>query len=136
MKKLEKSQSRKILYLETGTDNSTIAVLVGDKIVAKKTWDGRGELSETLLLEVDNLLSNIEMTLSDISLITVNPGPGSYTGLRIGLSTANAISWSKSIPIVPARLINGKMKFLSGKNDKLVSPLYNQPPKITKSKKI
>ncbi len=53
-----------------------------------------------LLATIDNALESLQLSLQDIDLIAVGLGPGSFTGLRIGISTARALAWSRNIPLI------------------------------------
>jgi tRNA A37 threonylcarbamoyltransferase TsaD len=136
MKTAEKLAIEKILFIDTSTNNSMVAVLNSDKVLDKVVWNGSGELSDSLLIKIEELLKKLNINLPDISSIAVNLGPGSYTGLRIGVSTANAISWSRKIPIRSAKFEGGKIKFLTPQSLNPIFPDYLRPPNITKSKKI
>ena len=136
MKTAEKSMTKFLLFIDTSTINTVVAVLNNDKILDKVVWNGSGELSDSLLIKIDELLKKLNINLGDISSIAVNRGPGSYTGLRIGISTVNAISWSRKIPIRSARLEGNKIIFLTPPSIKAVIPIYSGQPNITKPKKI
>ena len=136
MKTAEKSLTEIILFIDTSTISTVVAVLNNDKILDKVVWNGSGELSDSLLVKIDELLKKLNISPHDISSIAVNPGPGSYTGLRIGISTVNAISWSRKIPIRSARLEGNKIIFLTPPSIKAVIPIYSGLPNITRPKKI
>jgi tRNA threonylcarbamoyladenosine biosynthesis protein TsaB len=63
-------------------------------------------------------------------------GPGSFTGLRIGITVANAIAYAQSVPIVGTRgehwMADGIKRLQSGQNDTRVMPYYGADPNITK----
>jgi len=71
--------------------------------------------------------------------IAVTTGPGSFTGLRIGMSVANALAYSNTIPIVASSgdnwLASGIDGLLAGKNDKIALPEYGADVHITKPRK-
>ena len=136
MKTAEKSLTEIILFIDTSTISTVVAVLNNDKILDKVVWNGSGELSDSLLVKIDELLKKLNISPHDISSIAVNPGPGSYTGLRIGISTANAISWSRKIPIRSAKLEGSKIIFLTPPSINAVIPIYSGLPNITRPKKI
>ena len=85
------------MKLRIDTSDSAKVVLELDKI--KYVSDSKKERSQRLLPFLDQVLKEQNLSLSDISEIEVNTGPGSFTGLRIGVSIAQALSWSLSIPL-------------------------------------
>jgi len=135
MKTAEKSATKKVLFIDTSTNDSVMAVLDNNKILNKIIWNGSGELSDSLLMKIEEILKNSNLNLTYISLIAVNPGPGSYTGLRIGISTVNAISWSTKIPISSVKFEGDRIKFLTPPGYNPIFPVYSRPPNITKPKK-
>ncbi|MBI3379759.1 tRNA (adenosine(37)-N6)-threonylcarbamoyltransferase complex dimerization subunit type 1 TsaB [Candidatus Gottesmanbacteria bacterium] len=68
-------------------------------------------ISQSLLPAIEALLSENNIKITDLTEITVHTGPGSYTGLRVGISVANTLSYLLKIPI-------------NGKKDRLVIPDY------------
>ena len=83
------------LSIDTSDSKKTI-VSIGEKIFERKNSDLK---SQKLLELIDEALKKENIKLTDISEIEVNLGPGSFTGLRIGVSTANALSWALKIPV-------------------------------------
>ena len=71
-----------------------------DTLLAEKSWNAGRELSVQIHQEINMLLDSIDATVSDVTGIVVYEGPGSYTGLRISISVANAIGYSQEIPVV------------------------------------
>src|SRR5215204_6333461 len=67
------------------------------------SWYAHRELSDTLLVKIDQLLARNTLEKADLSGIIIFQGPGSFTGLRIGMSVANAFAYSRNIPIVAAQ---------------------------------
>lgn len=59
--------------------------------------------SDDLLIAIDGILKNKKITLNNIKTILVNQGPGSYTGVRLGITMANTLAWSLNIPVVGFR---------------------------------
>lgn len=59
--------------------------------------------SDDLLVAIDGILKNKKITLNNIKTILVNQGPGSYTGVRLGITLANTLAWSLNIPVVGFR---------------------------------
>lgn len=81
-----------ILSVETATLAGSVALSRGDQILRVVSGDPRVSHSNTLLTDVDKLLTETEVGLSEIDLFTAATGPGSFTGLRIGLATIKALS--------------------------------------------
>jgi len=104
------------------------------------TWLAHRQLSVTLLGVIRDELKKQDATFDDIGSVLVFRGPGSFTGLRIGITVANTIAHSLSIPIVGiadehAWLERGLAKLKDGGNDQLVMPEYGGEAHITQQKK-
>lgn len=136
----------KILLIDTSQDKTVIALSKEEKIIDKKIWQAQYRQSETLLPAIDQLLKKNKLALKDLIGIIVNSGPGSYTGLRVGIATANALSFGLRIPIVGIRnkpqgirelfeIGSKKLKSKKFKVGDIVMPFYGGKPHITKSKK-
>jgi tRNA threonylcarbamoyladenosine biosynthesis protein TsaB len=82
-----------ILSLDTATGIGSVAITDDTRLLAMRTW-GRGQQSHSnnVLVEVDNALKESSLNISDIDLFAVAVGPGSFTGLRIGLATVKAFA--------------------------------------------
>ncbi len=83
------------LYIDT-SDNEKTVVGLGKTRLEKVTGPKK---SQHLLILIDRILKENKKSLEDITEIEVNLGPGSFTGLRVGLSVANALAWVLKIPI-------------------------------------
>ena len=83
------------LYINT-SDSQEIEVRLNGKAFRTKA---REEKSQKLLKFIDQILKKQKMKINEITKIKVNTGPGSFTGLRVGLSVANAIGWALNIPV-------------------------------------
>ncbi|MCL2451547.1 tRNA (adenosine(37)-N6)-threonylcarbamoyltransferase complex dimerization subunit type 1 TsaB [Candidatus Saccharibacteria bacterium] len=131
-----------ILALKTSGDPTEIYILDNTgKIIAEKKWDAGRTLARDLLSEIEKLLARTELAKGweDLTGVIVFRGPGSFTGLRIGITVANAIAYGRNIPIVGTNgddwLASGLKKLQKNQNNKIVLPEYGAPPNITKPKK-
>lgn len=98
------------LSVDTSDNQKTIVGLDGERL-EKITGPDK---SQQVLSLIDQILKKNKKSLRDITEIEVETGPGSFTGLRIGVAVANALGWSLKIPV------NGKKVF----EGKLVEPVY------------
>ena len=89
-----------ILYIETATDVCSVALSKGDQIVGLKEEAGGNNHAKNLLPFVDEVLKQAEISMSEINGVAVSIGPGSYTGLRIGVSTAKGIASTAGVPVM------------------------------------
>lgn len=83
------------LYIDTRDSKKIIVKLDGLEIVE----DAKREKAQKLLSVIHKLLKKRKMDVRDITSIKVNTGPGSFTGLRVGLSVANTLGWALKIPV-------------------------------------
>ncbi|MBR1580587.1 MAG: tRNA (adenosine(37)-N6)-threonylcarbamoyltransferase complex dimerization subunit type 1 TsaB [Selenomonadaceae bacterium] len=87
------------IAIETASRVSSVAVLEGDRFT-EISQDAPTMHSETLLPQLETALELSKVPRGAVELIAVSIGPGSFTGLRIGLATAKALSYAWSVPIV------------------------------------
>jgi len=121
-----------VLYINT-TQNNLIEISLKDKskLMAFKKFKSHRTQAEKLLPAIEKLLKAGKFKLSDIKKIEVANNGGSFTSLRIGVVTANALAYALGIFAVGED--GGKPKF----NNKfsVVEPIYNREPEITAKKK-
>lgn len=82
----------KILGIDTATSVASVALMDDDKLIGLMTINDKKTHSQKLMVLVETLLSQTEHTFDDIDCIAVASGPGSFTGLRIGVTTAKALA--------------------------------------------
>lgn len=128
-----------VLTMRTDKPESEIGLYDGDQELAYETWAAHRELAETIHKKIAQLLKDNQKDLHDIQGIVCYQGPGSFTGLRIGLSVANALSHSLSIPAVALNTaswqIDGIRMLTAGKSDAVLLPEYGGEVHITQPKK-
>ena len=128
-----------ILTIRTDKPEAEIGLYNDAVQVHYETWEAHRALAETLHLKIAALVKQADAELTDIQGIVAFQGPGSFTGLRIGLTVANALADSLGIPIVATQsedwIQTGIEKLLAGKTDTIALPEYGAPVHITLPKK-
>ena len=89
----------RVLAVETSTLAGGAAILDGDRVVGQYLLDVSVTHSERLMVAIDRLLGDAGWTPRDLDGLAVAIGPGSFTGLRIGLSTVKGLALALSIPV-------------------------------------
>lgn len=90
-----------ILGIETTGAFASVALLHDDKIIGHISGNDRFSHLQNLIPQVEAVIKNSKLSLGDLDAIAVSCGPGSFTGIRIGVSTARALSQILDIPCVP-----------------------------------
>ena len=109
------------------------------QLVARQDWLAERELAHHLLRKLTELLAENNLTLGEVDGLFAFQGPGSFTGLRIGLTVMNTLAYSLDIPVVGASGDNwtadAVQRLANGDDDKIVLPAYGAPARITQPKK-
>ena len=90
-KKVQEEQ-KLILSVETATLSGSVVLTRGEDVLAAFAGDAKTSHSNTLLKDIDRLLRETQVSLPEIDLFAVATGPGSFTGLRIGIATVKALA--------------------------------------------
>lgn len=90
-----------LLALDTATDRGGVALLEDDEVVGERTLDTPGSFLVHLLPALDALLAQTGRVLREIEAICVSQGPGNFTGLRLGMATAQGLVLALGCPAVP-----------------------------------
>lgn len=96
----------RVLALETSTLAGGAAIVDGDRVLGQYTLDVRVTHSERLLVAIDRLLADVRWQPSDLDGLAVAVGPGSFTGLRIGVSTAKGLAFALGLPVAPVSTLD------------------------------
>lgn len=127
-----------IILLDTSSPTVHLVVVDGEQRTAYE-WEAHRELAKGLLGWIETSLGNHGAALNDITAIGVFKGPGSFTGLRIGMAVMNTLADSLAIPIVAttgdAWLTDALERLQDGQNDNIALPLYDREANITKPRK-
>lgn len=127
-----------ILTIRTDKPEAELRLFDDQTQLSEVVWQAHRQLAETIHLKIKELTSVRGLTSHNLEGIVAFQGPGSFTGLRIGLSVANALSDGLSVPIVAAQGEDwqqaGIVRLKNGEQDQLVMPEYGAPVHITQQK--
>ena len=128
-----------ILTIRTDKPEAELEVYDSQERLTCTKWLADRQLAETIHSKISEILNQSSISLEDLRGIAVFKGPGSFTGLRIGLTVANALAYSLSIPIVATDGENWASQAIkkigTGKNDKIALPEYGAPARTTLARK-
>lgn len=128
-----------ILTIKTDQPQAELALYKEKQQVAHVAWEGHKQLSDTLLRKISDILTSQEQSLAALTGLVVFEGPGSFTGLRIGATVANTLSYGLGIPVAGEGgdnwHLHGVERVLRGENDGIVKPVYGGTANITKPRK-
>ena len=127
------------VLLNTSTPRCEVTIVSRDKKRHIYEWQAERMLAHGLLRFLSQTLAEHKETFASIQGLGVYRGPGSFTGLRIGLTVLNTVASGQSIPIVGESDDGWKTRAVErldeGKNDRLVTPLYGADARITTPRK-
>ena len=86
----------KILALDSCMNTSSVALLEDEKLISLYTVNTNNTHSETLLPMIKNMLATADVSVDEIDAYAVSYGPGSFTGVRIGVSTIKGLAFGKN----------------------------------------
>ena len=92
----------KLLFLETATSVCSVALSEDDTLLSIRESNTSNSHAEKITVFIEEVLKESDTQIKDIDAVVVSKGPGSYTGLRIGVSTAKALCFSLDIPLISA----------------------------------
>lgn len=87
-----------ILAFETSAKAASVALLEQDKLLGESYQNTGLTHSQTLLTMAEDLLKNCGKTVADVTAVAVANGPGSFTGVRIGVAAAKGFAWGRNLP--------------------------------------
>jgi len=128
-----------ILSIRTDKPDAEVGIFDGLKQLDYDVWHADRNLSVTILGKIEKLLEDNKFKFDDLEGIVGFKGPGSFTGLRIGLTVANTLAYGLRIPVIVDDaqdwIQDGIKRLKKGENDKVALPEYGREARITKPKK-
>jgi tRNA threonylcarbamoyladenosine biosynthesis protein TsaB len=95
-----RSASKMLLAIDTSSRQVSIALYEGNQVLCEFTWNSRDYHTVELAPAVEEIFSRSDVQVSELGAIAVATGPGSFTGLRIGLAFAKGLSLALRIPLI------------------------------------
>lgn len=129
------------IALKTNTPEAEVLLLTHTQVLSSKKWLAHKELSATLHSVIQSELQAQGVTLQQVQGIVCYNEGGSFTGLRIGISVANAIAAALRVPVVGCTAKQWQqpqalaLLLTSAKKQNYIQPLYDRPATITQPKK-
>ena len=107
-----------ILQIETSTISCSVALSLDGKTIASKELAERNVHASYLTLFIEEVMAQSGRSIGDLDAVAVSMGPGSYTGLRIGVSTAKGLCYALDIPLIAINTLQAMtLGFMSSYND-------------------
>lgn len=128
-----------VLGIRTDKPEAELYVIANSQQLTTIKWQAHLKLAETLNSKIEEILNKSSISYDELEGIAVFKGPGSFTGLRIGMSVANTLAYSLGVPIIAKdgdSWLSAAIKELeNGRNDKTAVPEYGAPAHTTKPRK-
>ncbi len=127
-----------IITIRTDKPEAEVRLFDDGTQIARDSWEAHRQLAETIHARIDALLASKNVKLADVEGIVAYQGPGSFTGLRIGLTVANTLAYALSVPIVGQMgsdwMQAGCTSLEKGSGGTIALPEYGAAPHITVQK--
>lgn len=115
-----------LLHLETATTNCSVGISSGDSLLSLKENNAVDySHSEQLHLFIKEALAGASLSFSDLDAVAVSKGPGSYTGLRIGVSAAKGLCFSLDLPLIAVPTLEALARQVEPKAREVVVPVLD-----------
>lgn len=95
-----------VLAFDTSTSRGSLALVADDRLLAEYTLESAASYLNRLLVGIDQLFQDTGRTIQEVSLIAVSQGPGNFTGLRLGLSTAKGLALAVGCPVIAVNTLD------------------------------
>ncbi len=126
----------KILGIDTTTPYLALGIIEEDKVLSELRFNAKQTHAQVLLPSIEKILKQTSLELNDLDGIALSIGPGSFTGLRIGLATAKGLCFASGKPLLTVPTLDGLVYFnlnspyplvpvLDAKKNEVYSAVYN-----------
>ncbi|MCK0178568.1 tRNA (adenosine(37)-N6)-threonylcarbamoyltransferase complex dimerization subunit type 1 TsaB [Flavobacteriaceae bacterium S0862] len=113
-----------ILNIETSTTNCSVSLSnKGETVVLKEDYNSNYSHAERLHIYIDDVLKEADVSLNELDAIAISKGPGSYTGLRIGVSAAKGLCFALDVPLIAIPTLESLAHQVSTETGVIVSML-------------
>ena len=118
-----------LLLIESSTNNCSVALSSGEEIIAVKEQSGKNIHSQNLTLFIEQIMNENQLDFSALHGVVVGKGPGSYTGLRIGMMAAKGICYGAELPLMAVNTLkamaSGYRDMNKPEGDQLLCPMID-----------
>ena len=115
----------KVLGIETSGFVGNIAVCDGNIVVARKTYGKNFSHGKEIVSTIELLFNEIKLDPSNIDLIAVSTGPGSYTGLRVGVTCAKTLAYGLGKPVIDVPTLDVLVENVEDNSAKTICPVLD-----------
>ncbi|MBK9306120.1 MAG: tRNA (adenosine(37)-N6)-threonylcarbamoyltransferase complex dimerization subunit type 1 TsaB [Nitrospira sp.] len=120
----------KILAIETATAWQSVALLDGDRVLGMHEQEAGGAHGALLLPAIDQLLSKSQLGLSELDGLCCSAGPGSFTGIRVGLATCLGLRAAAGIPLALVPTLDAMARTVQGESRPLCPVLVSRRDEV------
>lgn len=114
-----------ILSIETSTSICSVAVHLDGRLISLSQLTEPGAHAERLMLLIEEVLEKAKIGFQEFDAVAVSEGPGSYTGLRIGVSTAKGLAFGLNKPLIGVNTLQALASAVASKEGELVIPVLD-----------
>ncbi len=115
-----------ILCIETSTTNCSVALVKDGTVIGlEEDYDSKYSHAERLHKFIDKVIKEGKITFQDLTAVAVSKGPGSYTGLRIGVSAAKGLCYALNIPLISIPTLHSLALQVKETNDHYIVPMLD-----------
>lgn len=120
-----------ILSIDTATDQASVTIAENGEVIGTLTNDNQKDHAAWVQVAINNLLQQQGVAIEQLQAIAITAGPGSYTGLRVGMATAKGLCFALQIPLITINTLQamacGAIDQLGSETTEMVLPLYYCP---------